>query len=82
MAGSAVVMLSASKEYICDPAMAEGSGWRAVELACSLDLENIMLEGDSIEVVQALKKNAWEFFTHRGCDPPLTSDPTYGSFST
>jgi hypothetical protein len=56
--GSAVVMLCASKEFISDPAMAEAvAAWRTVELACSLDLESIMLEGDSLEVVQALKKN-------------------------
>jgi hypothetical protein len=62
--GNAVVMLSASKEYISDPAMAEGSGWRAVESAWSLDLENIMLEGDSLEVVQALKENGscWSLY--------------------
>jgi hypothetical protein len=43
---SAIVMLCASKEYISDPTMAEVvAAWRAVELACRLDLQGIMLEG-------------------------------------
>jgi hypothetical protein len=43
---SVIVMLCASKEYIYDPTMAEVvAAWRAVELACRLDLQGIMLEG-------------------------------------
>jgi hypothetical protein len=39
-------MLCASKDYISDPTMAEVvAAWRAVELACRLDLQGIMLEG-------------------------------------
>ena len=48
--GSAIAMLCASKEYIFDPIMAEVVvAWRAVELACILDLQGIMLEDDSLE---------------------------------
>jgi hypothetical protein len=50
-------MLCASKEYISDPTMAEAvAAWRAVELACRLDLQGIMLKGDSLDIVQALRK--------------------------
>ena len=62
---SAIVMLCASKEYISNPTMAKAvAAWRAVELACRLDLHGIMLEGDSLDIVQALPKNGscWSLY--------------------
>jgi hypothetical protein len=53
---SAIVMLCASKEYISDPTMVEAvAAWKA--LVCRLDLQGIMLEGDSLDIVLALRKN-------------------------
>jgi hypothetical protein len=62
---SAIVMLCASKEYIYDPTMAKAvAAWRAVEVACRLDLQGIMLEGNSLDIVQALRKNGswWSLY--------------------
>jgi hypothetical protein len=60
--GNVLAMLCTKKEHISDPTMAEAVvAWRAVNLARRLDLQSIMLEGDALEIVQALQedKGCW-----------------------
>ncbi|XP_059450800.1 uncharacterized protein LOC132181566 [Corylus avellana] len=55
--GRAIVMLGTSREYVQDPSMAEAIAAReAVMLAQRLELRHIILEGDSLEIVQLLQK--------------------------
>lgn len=47
-----------SRPYISDPAIAKPfAEWKAVELSRNLGLNNIILGGDSLEIVQALHKD-------------------------
>lgn len=52
----------ASKPYITDPAVAETSvAWLTVEFSQQLGYTNVILEGDSLEVIQALRseESSW-----------------------
>jgi hypothetical protein len=65
--GKAIAMLCARKSYVSDPTMAEEiSVWRAVELAVQMDLCRIILEGDALVIVQALRRDedCWNLFGH------------------
>ena len=45
-------------EFITDPATAEAlSAWQAVELNRRFGMQNIVLEGDALEVVNVLRTN-------------------------
>jgi ribonuclease HI len=64
-AGKALVMACATKEFVNNPTMAEAVGaWLAVDLAKRLDLRNVLLEGDALEVVEAITKegNCWTVY--------------------
>ena len=55
--GQALVMACATKEFINDPTTAEVVGaWLAVALTKRLGLQNVIMEGDSLEVVQAINR--------------------------
>ena len=55
--GKALFMACATKEFVSNPTMAEAVGaWLVVALAKRLDLRNVLLEGDALEVVEALNK--------------------------
>ncbi|XP_059441892.1 uncharacterized protein LOC132174217 [Corylus avellana] len=63
--GRALVMFGTSKEYVQDPSMAEAIAAReAVLLAQRLELRHIILEGDSLEIVQLLQKEegCWSIY--------------------
>jgi hypothetical protein len=53
--GSIVAVLEASRKFITDPTTAEAlAAWKMAELCVRMQLDNVVLEGDSLEVVQAL----------------------------
>jgi hypothetical protein len=44
--------------FLVDPFMAEALGaWYAVKLGCDMGLTHVQIEGDSLFVVEALKKD-------------------------
>jgi hypothetical protein len=54
--GAILAALVASKQYIIDPTTVEALvAWKMVELCVSMDCNSVILEGDSMEVVQALR---------------------------
>lgn len=56
--GKVPAMLCASKEHISDPNTAEVvAAWKAVDLARRLDCHSFVLEGDTLAIVQALRKD-------------------------
>jgi hypothetical protein len=60
-----VVMACATKDFINNPTMAEAVGaWFAVALAKRLGLRNVLIEGDALEVVDAISKegNCWTVY--------------------
>jgi ribonuclease HI len=63
--GKVVVMACATKDFINNPTMAEAVGaWFAVALAKRLGLRNVLIEGDALEVVDAINKegNCWTVY--------------------
>ena len=55
--GNAVAALCSSRPDIFDPAMAEAmDAWRMAKLSYSLGFWQIIVEGDALEVVQALRR--------------------------
>lgn len=61
------VVACISRPYISDPAIAKPlAEWKAVELSSNLGLNNIILEGYSSEIVQALHKDesCWSSYEH------------------
>ena len=60
--GQVWVMACATKDFINDPTTAEAVGaWFTVALAKRLGLRQVIMEGDSLEVVQAINRegNCW-----------------------
>ena len=63
--GKALVMTCATKDFINNSTMAEAVGeWLAVALVIRLGLRNVLIEGDALEVVQAINKegNCWTIY--------------------
>jgi hypothetical protein len=63
--GQVLVMACATKDFINNPTMAEAVGaWLAVALAKRLVLRNVIMEGDALEVVQAINRegNCWTVY--------------------
>lgn len=55
--GSVVAALSGSWSYITDPSVAEFiAAWKMVKLCLNLGFVKVVLEGDSLEVVNTLNK--------------------------
>jgi ribonuclease HI len=55
--GGAMATLSETKDYIQDPATAEAlAARRAVELSLNLGIRRLILEGDSLPIVQAIQE--------------------------
>jgi hypothetical protein len=54
--GKLLVAYCATREFITDPATAEAlTAWQAAQLSHRLGLQNIVLEGDALEVVNVLR---------------------------
>jgi hypothetical protein len=54
--GKLLVAYCATREFITDPATAEAlTAWQAAELSHRLGLQNIVLEGDALVVVNVLR---------------------------
>jgi hypothetical protein len=55
-AGHVLASYCATKPYIVDPGIAEAvSAWKMIEVAVSLGFQSVIFEGDSLEIVQALR---------------------------
>lgn len=65
--GRVVAVLCAPMPYVHDPTVAEAlAAWRLAELCIQLGHDKIILEGDSLEVVQAFRKEShyWGRYEH------------------
>jgi hypothetical protein len=65
--GQIVAVLVASRQLIIDPTTAEAlAAWKMADLCVSMELDNIILEGDSLKVVQAMRKDecTWGVMVH------------------
>ena len=52
--GQVVAAMSASRPCILDPATVEAiASWMMAELCCTIGLQRVLVEGDSVEVVTA-----------------------------
>jgi hypothetical protein len=51
--GDVVAALCSGRPYVTDPAMAE---WKVAELSCKLGFKQVIVEGDALEVVMALRR--------------------------
>ena len=55
-AGQVLASYCATKPYIVDPGIAEAvSAWKMIEVAVSLGFQSVIFEGNSLEIVQALR---------------------------
>ena len=56
--GKIIAALCASKQFTVDPATAEAMvTWKMVEFCINMELGSVCMEGDCLEVVQALKSS-------------------------
>jgi ribonuclease HI len=56
-AGGVVATKSVTKDYICDPVVAEALAlWTAVELFGQLGFNDVIFEGDCLEVVRGIRE--------------------------
>lgn len=55
--GAVLATMCTTVPFITDPAIAEAMGvWKAAVLCCELRIQRAIFEGDSLEVVQALRR--------------------------
>jgi hypothetical protein len=55
--GLVVAAISANRPCIADPATAKAiASWMMADLCCKVGLRHLLVEGDSVEVVTALKR--------------------------
>jgi hypothetical protein len=53
--GHVLASYCATKPYIVDPGIAEAiSTWKMIEVVVSFGFQNVIFEGDSLKIVQAL----------------------------
>lgn len=65
--GSTVAMKCMVRPHITDLGTGEAMGaWASVELYCHLQLSKVIFEGDSLEIIQALRReeDSWHRFGH------------------
>ncbi|XP_059429159.1 uncharacterized protein LOC132162969 [Corylus avellana] len=63
--GDIVAALVVMRMFITDPTTAEAlAAWKLADLCVRMELDNVILEGDSMEVVQALRKEecTWGYY--------------------
>jgi hypothetical protein len=61
-AGGVVVMACETKEFVHDPAVAEAlAAKRGVELSAEWGIQKLLLEGDALQIVQALNSDTGEW---------------------